>query len=145
VPRPRAPDEAAGRRWIHEGFPEGALISPDEPVRRISADFPEDAFISPDDPFRRRARMAGSSPGEPAVGDDVEITGIGESDPSYYRASAALQADVRDVGQAAQVLERLARRMREDGAAALLIEPGLARFDSVLRSFVAGYLAHARD
>ncbi len=141
----RSPPDGDGETSLAEQLPEGALISPDEPVRRVSGKVPEDAFISPDEPIRSRDPLPGRPQDAAATEDDVVVTGIGEQDPAYYRSPSAVVADMHDIEQAAPVLEDLARQIRADGVAALFLESGLSRFESALRSFLAGYFARGSD
>ena len=77
--------------------------------------------------------------------DEVEITGIGRRDRAYDRATSDFGTELWDTGMAAQVLEELARRIREDGPSALLMDAGTTRFESALRSFLAGYLSRGDE
>lgn len=134
---PRATRATAGD---DSGLPEGAVIGPDEPVRRIGDEFDEEAFISPDDPIDQAAGGASGSPGTQGDTDEsVEVTGIGSSDPDAYR-SVATYAGPRDPEQVANVLDELANSLREQGTAALTTPPHLSPFESALRGFLGGYM-----
>lgn len=139
VARPK--EEAEAIPSLEEALPAGAFISPDEPIRRIPGDVPDDAFISPDEPIRHRDPL----PGKPAFRPQGEVMGIGARSSNYYQSVATLATDVRDVGQMAQVLEELAARLKEDGAAALIAEPGISTFEAAVRGYLAGYLTRTRD
>jgi hypothetical protein len=116
-----------------EDLPEGVLISPDEPIRRIGEGFPEGAFISPDDPIDTDQEEV-----------EGEVTGIGNYDPEPYRPAGRVGANPRDPEQIASVLEGLARGLRENGSAALAPEAYLSPFESALRGFLGGYLVGGR-
>jgi hypothetical protein len=130
--RIHAPRTASGVASGPEGFPDGVLISPDEPIRRIGEGFPEGAFISPDDPID-----AGGADEEEVQG---EVTGIGSYDPEPYRPAGRIGANPQDPEQVASVLEGLARGLRENGSAALAPDAYLSPFESALRGFLGGYL-----
>jgi hypothetical protein len=125
----------AGSTTGGEGFPDGALISPDEPIRRIGEGFPEGAFISPDDPIDT-IRDDGEEEGE--------VTGMGSHDPERYHPVGRAGANPRDPEQVASMLEGLARGLRESGSAALGPDPYLSPFESALRGFLGGYLVSRR-
>jgi hypothetical protein len=126
---PRRPE--VGLATGTEGFPDGALISPDEPIRRIGEGFPEGALISPDDPIN-----TGGDDEE----EEGEVTGMGSHDPEAYHSVGRAGANPRDPEQVASVLEGLARGLREKGSAALTPDPYLSPFESGLRGFLGGYL-----
>jgi len=118
----------------------GALISPEEPIRRIGDTFDEEAFISPDDPFEHAGDAAPEQGGGGEADQEAgEVTGIGDPDPEAYRSVAAY-AGPRDPDQVAGALEELARSLREQGTAALTTSPHLSPFESALRGFLGGYM-----
>jgi hypothetical protein len=122
----------AGLTTATEGFPDGALISPDEPIRRIGEGFAEGASISPDDP------IGTGGDDEEAEG---EVTGIGSHHPEAYPPVGQAGANPRDPEQVASMLEGLARGLRKNGSAALAPDAYLSPFESALRGFLGGYLA----
>ena len=135
--RPVRPPQEPGANQEPEsdsgGFPEGALISPDEPVRRIGDGLPRDALISPDDPIAPSAPYSGKT-GESAY--EVEVTGIGAA----REALLPLGQEIRDAGRVAEMLEAVARHLREDGPGSLLSTSGTSRLESTVRGLIAGYL-----
>jgi hypothetical protein len=125
--RPSGAGTASGA----QGFPNGALISPDGPIRRIGEGFPEGAFISPDDPID-----TGGADEEV----EGEVTGMGTYDPEAYRGVGRAGANPRDPDQMASILEELARGLRGQGSAALAQDAYSSPFESALRGFLGGYL-----
>lgn len=114
-----------------QGLPDGALISPEEPIRRIGEGFPEGAFISPDDPI--------DTGGEDEVVEG-EVTGMGTYDPEAYRPVGPAGANPGDPDQMASILEELAQGLRGQGSAALAQDAYSSSFESALRGFLGGYL-----
>lgn len=125
--RERHPPEPGG-----EGGFEDAFISPDEPIIRKDPSFPDDAFISPDEPIVRTDRTEADMEG-------AVVTGIGGGGPVYPQSSL-VQAG-RDVQKLASMLDTLARDLRDEGTQSLRVEEGMSRFEAMLRSMLAGYLA----
>lgn len=151
LPPPAFPP-GARRAWVPRatrertaggGLPAGALISPDEPIRRIGDDFPEGAFISPDEPIVQGGGGEADTPDEgeyDADDENVEVTGIGSGGPDRYRADPAGYRGPRDPEEVAGIMEGLAAALRTQGSAALATSPELSPFESALRGFLGGYL-----
>lgn len=115
----------AGLEEFRSLFPEDAVYSPDDPIARPEGEIPEDALFSPDQPLKR-------DPGEEGVVTRLSGNSDGITDEPGSRAwRVRLTADL---------LERLARDLRERGLEALTVPPGSGRMDTMIRSFVAGYL-----
>lgn len=135
-------DLAGQDQSAESGFPAGALISPDEPIRRIGEGFPDGAFISPDDPIEHGGERPaeGAAQTEGAEEDDVEVTGMGTRDPDRYRDLASHSPGPRTPEEVAAALEELAGGLRTQGSAALASPHNASPFDSGLRGFVGGYL-----
>jgi len=136
--RPAERKETAGKD-DSAGFPPGAMISPDEPIRRIGEGFPAGAFISPDDPIR--SPEGSESPQEEEGG---EVTGMGGADPDTYRKVSRPAPGPRDPEEIAAVLEELAAGLRAHGTAALTAPSNLSPFESGLRGYLGGYLVSRR-
>lgn len=136
-----------------DGFPEGAFISPDEPIRRIDGGFPEGALISPDDPIRSRRSRTGSGPsaashlGMTEDDDDgeVEVTGIGDQNRDYYSSALVPARPDITATQVAAILEQLALMLRKGEHVPLQAESRLSPFESMLRGFISGYLVSGDD
>jgi len=120
--------EAVGRKSLEgfEGlFPKDAFFSPDDPIARAEGEIPEDALFSPDDPLK-------TAPLEPGV--VTRLSGKAGRSPDRPRSL------VWRVRLTADLLERLAKDLREQGLEALKVHPESERMDAIIRSFVAGYL-----
>lgn len=142
---------ASTQKGAESEFPDGAFISPDDPIRarrRHEEGVPDDAFISPDEPIVR------SEEPEPPGDEEVEVTGIG--DQEYARGEDPSGSKSRrrgrnkaweevDTGEVAQMLQELAEGLEERGSTALLVTSEMTRFESMLRGFLAGYLVGRGD
>lgn len=104
------------------------FIPPDDPIRKVGRGIPDEAFIAPDDPFVPSSR----SP-------EGRATGLGDADPRTH-ADARRSPDEPALHEIPVLLDRLARRIRDDGRSALALGPGTGRFEGALRSFLKGYL-----
>lgn len=133
VVRARAQKRHTDDVFGEEGEFEDAFISPDEPiVGRKHEEFPDDAFISPDEPIVRSEK--GEVDAEEAV-----VTGIGGGGTVYPQSSIVRKG--KDVEKLADILETLARDLRDEGTRSLRVEEDTPRFQAMLRSMLAGYLA----
>lgn len=129
--RERHTDDASGE--VERGEFEEAFISPDEPiVRRKHPAFPDEAFISPDEPIIRNERVEVDP-------EEAVVTGMGGGG-TVYPQSSIVQAG-KDVEKLADVLETLVRDLRDEGTRSLRVEEDTPRFQAMLRSMLAGYLA----
>jgi len=106
-------------------FPEDAFFSPDDPIARPEGEIPDDALFSPDDPLKREP---------PEDGVVTHLSGRADRVPDKPRSL------VWRVRLTADLLERLAKDLREQGLEALKVHPESERMDAIIRSFVAGYL-----
>lgn len=122
-----------------DDFPEGAYISPDEPIRR-RVDVLDGALISPDEPIRRDER--GVEDRRESEDDEEGVaTGMSDEGPIYDQARMLRpETDAITTRKAAESLEALARDLRAKGAASLAERSDTSRFDALLRGLVAGYL-----
>jgi hypothetical protein len=126
--RPPSEDEAAG---ASDGWADGAIISPDDPiVRKGPVELPKD--------FERVMHRREDDDGD----DEVVVTGIGTdrrpAGPHGVPMDPYLERVVRD-------LAVLAVGLRRRGEAALHVEPDMTRFETTLRGYCVGYLAALRD
>ncbi len=154
-------------------FPEGALISPDDPVRRIGEELPDDALISPDDPIERRlpregelrptgggkadvrSVQSGESSAPSSSGDtedewgeeEAVVTGIGSDGLVYYEGGGdpTRWGTEMDLEQVARTLEVLAGDLKERGAAALMVDRESAPLEAGLRGLLSGFLLGRDD
>lgn len=117
-------EEAIG---ASDGWADGAIISPDDPIVRTGP------VALPDD-FERVMEKGGS--------EDVVVTGIGTD-----RAAAGPQGEPMDpyVARVVRELAVLASGLRRRGEVALRVEPEMTRFETTLRGYCVGYLAALRD
>lgn len=104
-----------------------AFISPDDPIRKVGRGIPDEAFIAPDDPFVPSPRSGES-----------RATGLGGEEPRSGRPGTG--TDAPTIHELPFLLERLARRIQEEGDDALDCRPDTGRFEGALRSFLRGYL-----
>jgi len=116
-----------------------AIILPDDPIPDRAGNVPEGAFISPDEPIHRFATPLGVEDLDPG---EVVVTGIGDD--------AHLDADELALGFDPYVLEvvekvgALAEALKRRGEAGLKATPEMTRFEATLRSYIVGYLAGRR-
>lgn len=134
--------ERQGRREIaltREGapFPDGAFISPDDPIDRPTT---REAYISPDDPLPvRGARVRETEEFDP---DEVVVTGMGD-DP-HLGPERFSPADDPDLAALAGQVQSLAEALQTHGEAGLREYPGMSRFEATLRAYCVGYLQALR-
>jgi hypothetical protein len=126
----------AGKAEGGEAVPDDAFISPDEPIVRTGSRFASDAFISPDAPLPRRGAEDQDEGVVTGIGDDAHM---GREDIAMARIGDPAVADL-----AARV-GRLADALRNKGEAALKTTPDMSKFETTLRAYCVGYLAHHRD
>ncbi len=129
---PRSPDadETSDDDEFGADIPEDAFYSPEDPITGAEGDIPEDAIYSPDDPITRA---------EPMEGVVTTMSGLNVS-----RISG--EGDLRwEIRHAANIIEALARNLKEHGMEALRIHPETEPVDAMLRSYIAGYLVGRTD
>jgi len=116
---------ADGAEEARGSIPKSAFYSPDDPIARPEGEIPRDALFSPDDPLKR---------GEPEDGVVTGLNGNLTWSPDFPPSL------VWKLRHAADLMERLARELREQGLGALKVNPESSPVDALLRSFVGGYL-----
>jgi hypothetical protein len=123
-----------------QGFPAGAFISPDDPIRRSSGTL-DDALISPDEPIRHR------SPRDREADEEYGVaTGIGDDGPVYARDHAFHQTgDAEAVRRVAECLEHIARDLRRYGTSSLGARLEGPRLEVMLKGLLSGYLLGRGD
>lgn len=133
-PLDAAEESAGGPEGSEEGskdpIPREALFSPDEPIARPEGYIPGHALFSPDDPVR-----------QDDSGEGI-VTNLGGREIKNAAEARSLLWEVR---VAADLMETLARDLREEGLGALKLNPGAEPLDVMIRSFVAGYLIGKLD
>jgi len=110
---------------VEDSIPDHAFYSPEDPIARAEGEIPREALFSPDDPLKRSDLSEG-----------VVTRLDGRVDHSPDEASS-LSWKVR---MTADLMEALARELREQGLGALKVRPETEPMDAMIRSFVAGYL-----
>jgi len=134
--------ERQGRREIaltreSTPFPEGAFISPDDPVDRLAT---REAYISPDDPLPERgARVVEPEEFDP---DEVVVTGVGD-DPHLDPEPLSPNGDP-DLAALAEQVQSLAEALQTLGEEGMREHPGMSRFEATLRAYCVGYLQALR-
>ena len=113
-------------------IPDDAFYSPDDPIARPEGDIPDDAIFSPDDPIARE---------DEDLGEGV-VTGIGGTMGGEYGVSGNMAYELR---HAANIMDALAKAIKEQGVEALRVHPETEPVDAMLRSFVAGFIVGRTD
>ena len=109
--------------------PIDAFFSPDDPIAEPEGVIPEEALFSPDDPLTR------------SVQEGV-VTSLGGK---AVRSREKARSLIWEIRHTAELLEVLARELREQGLEALKVNPESEPMDAMIRSFVAGYLVGQLD
>ena len=115
---------------IEAVIPDDAFYSPDDPIARPEGAIPDEALYSPDDPI-----------GRSEVGEGVVTTMSGLS-VGEMGGEGDLYWEIR---HAANIMDALARDLKEHGMEALKIHPETEPMDAMLRSYIAGYLVGRTD
>jgi hypothetical protein len=111
-------------------IPEDAFYSPDDPIAQREGAIPADAFFSPDDPIFRSG---------PVEGVVTTMSGISVGE---MRGKGDLRWEIR---HAANIMDALARDLKERGMEALRVHPETEPMDAMLRSYIAGFLVGRTD
>jgi len=110
---------------VEDPIPHHAFYSPEDPIARSEGEIPREALFSPDDPLKRS---------DPSEGVVTRLDGgVGTSPDEVSSLSWKLRTT-------ADLMEALARDLREHGLGALKVRPDTEPMDAMIRSFVAGYL-----
>jgi hypothetical protein len=116
-------------------FPDGAFISPEEPIARPLLANP---YISPDEPIPHRPLRPTAEEDETLGPDDVLVTGMG--DDAHLEPEQLGLTDDPDVVALTEQVVALAEALRFRGEDGLWEHPGISRFEATLRSYCRGYL-----
>jgi hypothetical protein len=126
--------EATPARTPESAFEE-ALIHPDAPIVRTA---PTDTPVDLD----RLMRGVLDAPD-----DEPEVTGLGDSVPSWESALEQLALAPGDphVAELARMIKKLADGLSSRGEVALKSTPDLTPFEATLRAYCVGFLSRARE
>ena len=125
-----AVDDPTSDEVLGADIPDDAFYSPDDPIARREGDIPDDAIYSPDDPITR------------AEAPEGVVTTMSGLDASQLGGEGELLWEIRRV---TNILEALAREMKEHGVEALRVHPESDPMDAMLRSYDACYLVGRTD
>ena len=119
---------ARGAESAEEGrdaIPPQAFYSPDDPIARPEGEIPSEAMFSPDEPLRRE---------EDEEGVVTRLNG------NFTHPPEIAPSLVWKLRHTADLMENLAQELREQGLGALKVNPDSGPVDTMIRSFLAGYL-----